>query len=191
MGVATPMIKQPNPTLKSNKDWSEIDFEAMPEDFIPATAYAPNRDSSDYDSAYQHHHSPDGILVADRSMFRFAWRKMAATTGYRTLYSSLIPPGAAISGALVSGVSITIAEDTVATGASLSTLLTDFVIRSTGLANLYASTIELLPVSDGGRFRSIMIQNYLRLNCLTSAYAPLWEEITGEPWSHGHSPAQR
>lgn len=24
---------------------------------------------------------------------------------------------------------------------------------------------------------------YLRLNCLTEAYAPLWEEITGEPWT--------
>ncbi|MGO3189588.1 MAG: hypothetical protein ACTIJP_12555 [Corynebacterium variabile] len=24
---------------------------------------------------------------------------------------------------------------------------------------------------------------YLRLNCLTRAYAPLWEEITGEPWT--------
>ncbi|WP_414123452.1 hypothetical protein [Corynebacterium nuruki] len=24
---------------------------------------------------------------------------------------------------------------------------------------------------------------YLRLNCLTEIYAPLWEEITGEPWT--------
>ena len=24
---------------------------------------------------------------------------------------------------------------------------------------------------------------FLRLNCLTSAYIPLWEEITGEPWT--------
>ena len=28
-----------------------------------------------------------------------------------------------------------------------------------------------------------MIRNYLSLNCLTTAYAPLWEEILGEPWS--------
>lgn len=39
LGVSTPMIKQPNPTLKHNQDWSEVDLEAMPADFVPATAY--------------------------------------------------------------------------------------------------------------------------------------------------------
>ena len=31
--------------------------------------------------------------------------------------------------------------------------------------------------------RGPVINNYLRLNCLTRAYAPLWEEITGEEWT--------
>lgn len=39
LGVSTPMIKQPNPTMKHNQDWSEIDLEAISDDFIPATAY--------------------------------------------------------------------------------------------------------------------------------------------------------
>lgn len=44
LGVSTPMVKQPNPTMKNNSDWSEIDLEALPEDFIPATEYFPKRE---------------------------------------------------------------------------------------------------------------------------------------------------
>src|SRR5699024_9803454 len=102
-GVANPFAKQPNPTLKHNQDWSEIDLEAMPPDFIPATAYQPNRDdpSLNYDDAYTHWTNGNS-READRNSFRFLWRKMAATTGYRTLYISLIPKSAAIVGAAIS-----------------------------------------------------------------------------------------
>lgn len=54
LGVSTPMIKQPNPTMKHHQDWSEIDLEAMPRDFIPATAYFPNRAIGSYDEDYGH-----------------------------------------------------------------------------------------------------------------------------------------
>ena len=39
--VATPMYKSPNPTMKNNRDWSATDFEALPADAIPVTAYKP------------------------------------------------------------------------------------------------------------------------------------------------------
>src|SRR5699024_11778390 len=85
---------QPNPTLKHNQDWSEIDLEAMPADFIPATGYQPNRaDHQDYDDLYGTW-NVDGKPVPVASTYRVAWRAMAATTGFRTLYPALIPPGA-------------------------------------------------------------------------------------------------
>ncbi|MGP6175208.1 Eco57I restriction-modification methylase domain-containing protein, partial [Corynebacterium sp. A21] len=93
LGVSTPMIKQPNPSMSSNKDWSEIDLEAIPENFIPATAYQPNRAGKhDYDNTYGTWDTTNGpVPVA--SQFRVAWREFAATTGFRTLYPALIPPG--------------------------------------------------------------------------------------------------
>ena len=39
--VATPMYKSPNPTMKHNTDWSATDFEVLPADAIPVTAYKP------------------------------------------------------------------------------------------------------------------------------------------------------
>ncbi len=182
LGVSTPMIKQPNPTLKHNQDWSEVDLEAMLADFIPATALQPDRQSKpSYDADYTHHVQPGG-RIADRDQFRFAWRKMAATTGYRTLYPALIPIGSAISGAAISGTALSETDLTVLTGASLSALVSDFVVRATGVANIYAQTIESLPFSVREDLSSVLKALYLRLNCLTEAYAPLWEELMGEAW---------
>lgn len=183
LGVSTPMIKQPNPTMKHNQDWSEIDLEAIPEDFIPATAYAPNRkDNPTYDSDYGSWESEDGPVLVSKQ-FRVAWRAMAATTGFRTFYPAIIPPGAHhINGIHSAG---PLKEWNSIIGAALtSSFLNDFLLRSTGIANLYGPVFE--NFSLGEKFPEIRRQAaflYLRLNCLTSAYAPLWEEITGEKWT--------
>lgn len=183
LGVSTPMIKQPNPTMKHNQDWSEIDLEAMPKSFIPATAFLPDHENSHYDSAYTHHKLKDGSRVADRAYFRFAWRKMAATTGFRTLYPAVIPRDSAVSGSTITGVNTQNSEKTIAAATVLSSILLDFVTRSIGTANIYASTVESLPFALSSHFRRNAIELTLRLNCLTSAYAPLWEEVTGTPWT--------
>ena len=184
LGVSTPMIKQPNPTLKHNQDWSEIDLEAMTANFIPATALQPDRKKASYDADYTHY-LIDNERIADRDNFRFAWRKMAATTGYRTLYTALLPKRAAISGAAISGTALSSSAETALAGAALSSLLSDFVIRATGTANIYAQTVEGVPFVILEELKPITLENTLRLNCLTEAYAPLWEELMGEAWDVG------
>lgn len=182
LGVSTPMAKEPNATLKSNKDWSEVDLEAMPADFIPATAYqVQDRKRREYDSSYPHFEIR-GLQRSDREFFRIAWRRMAATTGFRTLISGVIPPGTAVSGASMSAFAPE-SETTVRVGAILSTLLADYIVRSSGVANIYPATIGAIPAPQiEGEIGKILFENYLRLNCLTEAYAPLWEKVAGEPW---------
>ena len=183
LGVSTPMIKQPNPTMKHNQDWSEIDLEAISEDFIPATAFLPERSEVNYDAGYTFHRWADGQEVEDRSFYRFAWRKMAATTGFRTLYSALIPKRSAISGAAVSGAAIESEESTLLAGAVLSSLLSDFVVRSIGVANLYPSVIEQLPFSVAPELKPLMSRKFLELNALTNAYASLWNNLQKTVWT--------
>ncbi|UBI05849.1 class I SAM-dependent DNA methyltransferase [Corynebacterium falsenii] len=181
LGVSTPMIKQPNPTMSSNSDWSEVDLEGISEDFIPATAYLPNRDKDDYESTYGHWETADGRTpVTDH--YRVAWRFMAANTGFRTLYPAVIPPGAHhVNGVHSMG---PIENDGhLFAGAALSSFLDDFMVRSVGIANLLGSTIRTLPLGTENALWPTAARNYLRLNCLTRAYAPLWEQITGEQWT--------
>lgn len=75
--------------------------------------------------------------------------------------------------------------DLVLGGAIMSSVLSDFVVRSAG-THLWPSLIQGLPFgnwSHGGELQQRLMRAYLRLNCLTEAYAPLWEELTGEPWT--------
>ena len=183
LGVSTPMIKQPNPTMKHNQDWSEIDLEAIPEDFIPATAYAPNRDEKPtYDADYGSWTSENGPVLVSKQ-YRVAWRRMAATTGFRTFYPAVIPKGATHVHPVVSAGNPDDFSIAILFGAVSSSFLIDFFLRSAGSSDIFPSTVNSFPHNCAPKFRTTATSNYLRLNCLTSAYAPLWEEITGEKWT--------
>lgn len=180
LGVATPMIKQPNPTMKHNQDWSALDIEAMSENFIPATAYLPNPDMDTYEAEYGSW-SINGEMVPVSNTYRVAWRQMGAHTGFRTLYPALIPLGAKH----VNGIISASTDDLSAVsefGASASAILSDFLVRAIG-SNLWGWVIESLPFDNRAELVRPLREKYLGLNCLTSAYAPLWEEVTGTPWT--------
>ncbi|MGC3904971.1 Eco57I restriction-modification methylase domain-containing protein [Corynebacterium variabile] len=180
LGVSAPMDKQPRTTMKSNKDWEETDFEAMPADFIPATAYQPDRSISTYDADYGAW-TIDDEPVEVLSTFRVAWRRMAASTGFRTMYPSIIPPGSGHVNTVISAGPL----DTmcrIAATSFVGSLLIDYSVRSIG-TDLYSSAFQNLPIGIQNSLWPTASRLYLRLNCLTRAYAPLWEEITGEPWT--------
>ena len=183
LGVSTPMIKQPNPTLKHNQDWSEIDLEAMPADFIPATGYQPNRaDHQDYEMNYGTW-NVDGKSVSVASTYRVAWRRMAATTGFRTFYPALIPPGAQhVDGVFSAGPMLT--KKNILSAISASSLLGDFLTRSTGIADLRSPSFQNLPLIKQSSLGSIAVEQFLRLNCLTEAYANVWNQIMEEEWNY-------
>ena len=183
-GVANPFAKQPNPTLKNNLDWSEIDLEAMPPDFIPATAYQPNRDGIDYDGDYSCVPADSGHMVSHRSAFRVGWRMMAATTGFRTIYPSLTPPGAAhVNGVITCGPYGTNRSSLGIVGSTLTSLIIDFAFRSTGGGHIYPAAIERIGMGMIASANLRAARLFYSLSCLTSAYAPLWEEATGTEWT--------
>ena len=98
------------------------------------------------------------------------------------MYPAIIPPGAAHVHPVHSLASVDPAT-TVLVGAVLSSILSDFMLRSTGASELSFTNVSSLPfpqkVADTERLKEL----YLRLNCLTAAYANLWQEVTAEPWT--------
>lgn len=180
LGVSTPMIKQPNPTMKHNQDWSEIDLEAISKDFIPATAYLPNRSVKTYDRDYGIW-DVDGDQVLVKDTYRIAWRAMAATTGFRTFYPSIIPPGSAhIHGVHSAGPVDSVTK--IVAGAFSSSVLNDFMVRSSGLSNMYGPAFENLAIGKSNRLWLSIAQKFLELNCLTFGYTDLWESVLEKPW---------
>lgn len=170
--VSNPFAKSPNPSMKSNKDWSLMDLETLPPDALPVTSYKPAGDRSAYDTLYG---TWNDIPIRDH--YRVAWRRRAANTGERTLIPALIPPGSSH----VDGAFSLLADDPrilSLCAASMSSLLADFRIRAVPKDDIRAPQACLLPIPplDHPLLPKLLLRT-LRLNCLTEAYAELWEEV--------------
>lgn len=179
--VDTPFFKQPNATMKSNLDWSEVDLEFLAPNALPVTSYKPAGDHDTYDAEYTDWGTPEQPDSA-RNHYRIAWRTMAANTGQRTLIPALIPPGSAHVDTVFS-MGTESPQDLLSSLGVLSSLTGDFAIRVAPKKHIRASQISRLPRLTNETLIDAVIDRTLKLNCLTDAYAPIWEELTGEPWT--------
>ena len=170
--VATPFFKSPNSTMKHNQDWTEVDLETLPPDALPVTSYKPAGDRSAYDSLYGTWNE-----APIRDHYRLAWRCMAANTGERTLIPSIIPPGSSHVDGIFGAGGIEPGH-LVLTAGALSTLLNDFSVRTVAKKHIRTAVAERLaiPELDHPLIPKLLLRT-LRLNCLTEAYAQLWEEV--------------
>lgn len=191
--VATPFAKQPNPTMRSNKDWTEIDLEALPEDFIPRTSYQPAIDKTIYnaaDSLWNIH----GDQKPSRSYYRLAVRNMLPLSNERTLFAALVPPGAAHVHAVNTlylkrweggkGTAARSEFGLVLLAGYLSSLVLDFWIRLAAPSTFGASTRAQLPfnpATDPSIDWAIVLRT-LRLQALTDAYDDLYYTLMEESW---------
>lgn len=117
---------------------------------------------------------------------------MAANTNARTLIPAIIPPGAAHVNAVFS-VAVLGHGQILQAAAAMSSLLADFQVRSVPKGDVYAATVERLPLPDTNHLLSRELKSRaLMLNCLTEAYAVLWNSCTdifsdGQAWTGGYA----
>lgn len=181
--VANPFAKQPNPTMKNNLDWTELDLEALPAEFIPRTSYQPTTDLTKYRSDYGTWKTIDGLPISVRDHYRLAWRRMAALTGRRTLHATIIPPGAAHVHPVYSAGPFASPEELLGQIGFLSTIPADFMIKSSGSGEIQFALLGQLPRFDPGTaWARTLVERAARLVCLTAAYADIWAEAMGSPW---------
>ena len=172
--ISTPLYKKPNKSMKHNQDWTSTDLEALPACAQPITQYKPAGDRATYDRLYTHWDN-----VSSTNFYRVAWRQMAANTGERTLIPTIIPPGPTYVFTIHSAA--TSVRNTPILAASASSLLADFMIRSSPKAHILPPSFSRIPTleSDHQLISSIALRS-LRLNCLSDAYADLWTECWDE-----------
>lgn len=184
--VANPFAKQPNPTMKNNLDWTELDLEALPADFIPRTSYQPVRDAKgiDYDADYPE--TSASTLIGPRGCYRLAWRRMASTTGVRTMYPTIIPPGGAHLFTLRSVVPPKGGNfDLAVLGAVFSSIPFDFLVKTSGVADLTESFIESLPAGVHVSVERPLAERFGRLVGITEAYSGFLTSIGFPNWNSG------
>jgi hypothetical protein len=174
--VATPLAKQPNPTMANHRDYSVIDLESIEDDFVPRTSYQISKSDAEYFGAYPKWHGR-----SSSSYFRLCWRAMADTATVRTLHSAILPPGPTH----VLSLFTLIGADhisVVRSAAFASSLIADFLIKVTGVANIKIGVLSKIPHVCDHPLEAQVILRTLRLNSLVSPYAPLWGELYDPAW---------
>ncbi|MCE3554514.1 restriction endonuclease subunit M [Pseudonocardia sp. RS11V-5] len=173
--VANPFAKQPNPSMRSNLDYTPWDLETLPKDAISRTSYQRAVDRAKFVAGLQHW---DG-QPANR-FWRLAWRNMVDSSTVRSLHAALIPPGPTH----VHGVySLTTTPPELAIAAGMwASIPLDFLVKASGVSKVQAEFAARFPQPSGHPLVRELILRALRLNCLTADYAPLWEELFDEDW---------
>ena len=217
--LANPFNKTPRAICSANGHYDPLDLETLPDDYLPRSNYRPMQDRAEYarrtprvswseaetltlpwdqltaEEQAEHASQKDQPVSVQRwrqkrvtEYFRYVQRRRISTSMERTLISIVAPPGAAHIHPVLSLAFKTAHVLTSFTGLTHSTIY-DFFVKSTGLGDVYDSTLSRLPyfVSQPVSLRTAI------LNCLTTHYAPFWAEVftpdfTTQGWSQPENP---
>ncbi|MEQ8861577.1 MAG: hypothetical protein RIC56_23280, partial [Pseudomonadales bacterium] len=178
--VGNPIYKTPRPVSRTNADYDVVDLTAIPDDYRPRTNYGPAVEMDEYRRRMTRCRWDPTRSHAD--FYRVAARGMIALNGERSLISALIPEGVSH---VHSVESISFADPTNLLNAVtlFTSIPIDFLIKASGKQNLnlMAGSLPWTLCSSSSFHRS------LRVACLTSAYAGLWNRNASAlevlPWS--------
>ncbi|RAN72341.1 hypothetical protein B5P43_32815 [Bacillus sp. SRB_336] len=135
-----PYAKLPNPTMKNNLDWIDIDLEAVDSNWIPSTAYQVEGESGRFKTAFGYWgNGPDRRFATDE--YRIFWREyVGSVTGRRTLQAAIYPPGTTHINSVNSLGLFDDNNNLLVVAGFLNSLLLDYWVRVSGSSHIYAGT---------------------------------------------------
>ena len=176
IGVSNPIFQQTNPSAKNHRDYSPIDLVTISEDFLPRTIYAVSKPMDEYRAAY-----PSWGRRSSSEFFTLMWRRRLDDGMERTLQSAIAPPGLCHIEQVMSA-KLDSNRRTIIAAGIWSSLPADFLVKLAKFTDLRSGALQMLPFIAAHELIPSLILRVLRLNCVVSAYAPLWEEMYDGTW---------
>lgn len=182
--VSTPFNKLPYKNYRVNNDYDSIDLNLISEGFIPRTLFQTEKSTiNEYKSFVRGFDDQDYWL----DYYKFGYRRMLGPSSERTLIGCIIPQ----KWNHVSTVnSITFANihNTIEFTAICSSTTLDFFLKVIGASDLHAVRLITFPLGIADKYKPALFSRTLLLNCLTTHYADLWQEMwdgayKNETWS--------
>jgi hypothetical protein len=182
--VGTPLNKAPRTRCSHNNAYDDVDLTAIPENYLPKAVYRPGNKEGERTAFKAEIPSWESIEVT--ANYRFVNRIMASLSTERTLISAIMPPGITHINA-ISSITFEQVYSLVSFASVCTTVIFDFLIRSSGRTNIREADLRILPKIQNPHLTPIMHRG-LRLNALTKHYADLWSsvaltEITQDTWA--------
>jgi hypothetical protein len=177
IAVANPLAKQPNIPCRSNKDYTPWPTPETAEDAVPRSNYRVAIHSDLFDKSVDRW---NGRRYTE--YFRLAWREMAGSSNERSLFAALIPPGPTHIHA-VRSMALADNRTTALNAGFWSSIPLDYLLRVSGREHVDVNDAHSMPRADIKHpLSSPLLLRTLRLNCLTTAYTPLWAELYDPQW---------
>jgi hypothetical protein len=166
--VANPIYKTPRRVCLTKNAYDVVDHTSISDDYLPRTNYGPAVEMAEYHSRMTRCRWDPTKSHVD--FYRVAFRRRIALNGERSLIPAVIPPRVAHAHTIES---VAFSEEVrIFSLVSFSTsLLGDFLIKANGRADVQSTDLARFPWFDAG---TTAHHRSLRLACLTSAYADLW-----------------
>lgn len=191
--VSNLLNKTPRAVCRANGHYDPLALQELPDDFLPRSSYLPKANWAAYSQAlpriaWSVDAGVDSSLLTEH--YSLLHRRRLAQAGERTLISAIAPKGVVAVNSSVTTVFRSPAHLLVA-NATLSSIPLDFLIKSTGRGDLYGVDLMKLPFVCEGVVQ--VMARSATLNCLTTHYAPLWEQVydlefADQSWSQPSNP---
>lgn len=165
----------PKPICATHRAYDGLDLVSLSNDYLPRTNYRPMADRAEYLHRTPRVNWVEAGEVSAKpvtSYFRYFQRRRISVSMERTLISAISPAGV---GHIHPVLSLTFRNPlSLASFTGLShSLVYDFFVKSTGLSDLYDSTLSRLPYFES---QAVLVRTAV-LNCLTTHFNPFWAEI--------------
>lgn len=171
IGIANPYFKTTRRRYRNNSDYDRVDLLNIPEDYLIRTKYQPACSAAEYRRRTPN--LPWGPKVTDE--YRLINREMIGCSAERSLTCAIAACGLGHVNAIFS-VSLKNSVDMVCLAACEASLPFDFFVRVLGKGHVNRETTMLFPLLEGQQHKKLLVRALL-LNCLTKAYAQLWQQI--------------
>lgn len=124
------------------------------------------------------HQDNEGNAIYDNWLdyYKVGFRKMVNLSGERSLICAVLPRRTAHIHGVIS-TTFSSGNDTVDMAALCASIVMDFYWKTVASQNITSSRIEVFPIGVSKEFCSALHSRTLLLNCLTTAYSDLWEDM--------------
>ena len=191
--VCNPLNKTPRLVCRANGHYDPLCLTDLPGHYLPRSSYVPRLDGDEYAQALPRidwtvHGLAGASLLTEH--YALLHRRRLAQASERTLISAIAPPGSVAVNSSVTTV-FRSARTLFACNATLGSLVLDFLVKSTGRGDLYGVDMLKLPLTC--ERVPAAIGRAMVLNCLTTHYAALWEQVydlefAEQQWSQPANP---
>lgn len=172
--VANPFYKTPNSKSLNNLAYHDVDLTLIADDYIPRALFRPGGPGGATERFFSAIPStPSNEPITAR--YRHVNRRRISLSTERSLIPAIIPPGPAHINT-VTFAAFTDDATMVFWNGCCSSIVYDALVRLVGRGDLYGEDLAILPHLETAH-RQQIIHRTLRLNCLTTAYEPLWRAV--------------